>query len=205
MAKDDLHGNVPDSAKAVLLLVDVLNDLDFPKNEYLLGQASQLAESIRELKQRCASAGIPCIYANDNHGKWRSDVHEVLRHALREDAPGRTFVQALAPEPNDYVVLKPKHSAFHETPLHLILQHMGTETLIMAGVTANACVLLSVGDAYVHGYKVFVPRDCVVALTPEANDESLHLMEESFGADTRASRALELDTLSEAAEVSSKR
>lgn len=201
MAKDDLHGNVPDSARAVLLLVDVLNDLDFPKNGYLLSQAPQLAESIRDLKQRCGSAGIPCVYANDNHGKWRSDAHEVLRHASREDAPGRSFVQALAPGPNDYIVLKPKHSAFHETPLHLILQHMGAETLIIAGVTANACVLLTVGDAYVHGYRIFVPQDCVVALTPESNDESLHLMEESFGADTRASRSLEIETLSGADRV----
>ena len=188
MEKDDLHGNVPDSAPVALLLVDVLNDLDFPDNEHVLRVAPHLGKAIRQLKKKCVSAGVPCVYANDNRGKWRSDMREVLSDVLRENSPGRDFVRDLKPDPNDYIVLKPKHSAFHETPLHLILQHLGAKTLIIAGVTANACVLLSVGDAYVHGYKVYVPRDCVVALTPEANDESLHLMEESFGADTRPSR-----------------
>ena len=34
-ANQDLHGNVPDSAHAALLLIDVLNDFDFPQNEHL--------------------------------------------------------------------------------------------------------------------------------------------------------------------------
>ena len=28
--QDDLHGNVPDQSQVVLLLIDVLNDLNFP-------------------------------------------------------------------------------------------------------------------------------------------------------------------------------
>lgn len=192
---EDLHGNVPDSARVALLLVDVINDLDFPQNEYLLGQAEQVANAIRDLKQRCVSAGIPCIYANDNRGRWRSDVQEVLRGALRDEAPGHAFVKALSPSLNDYVVLKPKHSAFFATPLEVILQHLGVKSLIVAGVTANACVLLTVGDAYVHGYQTFVPEDCVASLTPEAHSAALQLMEESFGADTRMSMNLDLQNL----------
>ena len=40
----DLHGNAPDSYPVVLLLVDVLNDVDFPGN-------SQLLKSIRSLEK----------------------------------------------------------------------------------------------------------------------------------------------------------
>ncbi len=193
----DLHGNVPDSARTVLLLVDVLNDLDFPDNEYLLTQAAQLAKSIRELKRKCASAGIPCVYVNDNRGKWRSDFHEVVRSVLRPDAPGRSFVEQLLPQPEDYVILKPKHSAFFATPLDVLLQGFGAKTLIVAGVTANACVLISAGDAYVNGYEIFVPRDCVASLSPAAHDEALHLMQESFGAETRAADSLDLAALNQ--------
>ena len=35
----DLHGNVTDKAGAVLILVDVISDLDFPDNGYLVRQA----------------------------------------------------------------------------------------------------------------------------------------------------------------------
>ncbi|MGH9691782.1 MAG: hypothetical protein ACRD4C_12015 [Candidatus Acidiferrales bacterium] len=62
----DLHGNVPDSAAAVRMLVDVINDLDFPDNEGLLRRAPTLGRNIAALKARCRKAGIPAIYVNDN-------------------------------------------------------------------------------------------------------------------------------------------
>jgi hypothetical protein len=37
---EDLHGNAPDSCPVVLLLVDVLNDVDFPGNSRLLKSIS---------------------------------------------------------------------------------------------------------------------------------------------------------------------
>ncbi|HEY3927049.1 MAG TPA: cysteine hydrolase [Candidatus Koribacter sp.] len=193
---EDLHGNVPDASGAALLLVDVINDFEFPQNENLLREAPRLQKALRRLKEHCRRAGIPTIYVNDNHGKWRSDYNAVVRWATRVDSPGRAFVQALTPELDDYIVLKPKHSAFFGTPLQAILEHLGAKSLIVAGVTANACVLLSVGDAYVQGYRILVPQDCVAALTPEAHDEALHLMEQSFGADTRAANGLDFEELS---------
>lgn len=194
-ASGDLHGNVPDSAQAVLLLIDVINDFDFPQNEYLLSRTAALSAAIRNLKELCKRAGLPCIYINDNHGKWRSDVHAVLQNALRHDAPGHEFVAALAPAPDDYIVLKPKHSAFFATPLQTLLESFGAKILVLAGITSNACVMISACDAYVYGYKLFVPRDCVAALTPEAQEEAMHLMQKSFGADTRPASALDLTNL----------
>ena len=69
----DLHGNVPDSCSVVLLLVDVINDLDFPHNSALLKAVPALGSNISRLKSRCRALGIPAIYANDNRGRWRSE------------------------------------------------------------------------------------------------------------------------------------
>jgi len=33
---DDLHGSAPDKSETVLLIVDVINDLDFPEANQLL-------------------------------------------------------------------------------------------------------------------------------------------------------------------------
>jgi hypothetical protein len=38
---DDLHGNVPDRAEVALLLIDVINDLEFPGSEPLIEQMLQ--------------------------------------------------------------------------------------------------------------------------------------------------------------------
>ena len=40
----DLHGNVPDKSAVALLLVDVVNDLDFPDNAELLRTVHRMAE-----------------------------------------------------------------------------------------------------------------------------------------------------------------
>jgi nicotinamidase-related amidase len=65
----------------------------------------------------------------------------------------------------------------------------------MAGVTTNSCVLISAGELFVRGYRLVVPRDCVQALTPDAQEHSLRLMEESYKAETELSGDLDLKTL----------
>jgi nicotinamidase-related amidase len=115
----DLHGNAPDSCPVVLLLVDVLNDVDFPGNSQLLKSIRALGKNISALKKRCKDAGLPVIYVNDNRDKWRSDFSVVLSHCLRPDSPGRPMISQLIPEAS--VVLKPKHSAFCTTPLDTLI------------------------------------------------------------------------------------
>jgi hypothetical protein len=53
----DLHGNAPDSCPVVFLLVDVLNDVDFPGNSRLLKSIASLGKNISALKKRCKDAG----------------------------------------------------------------------------------------------------------------------------------------------------
>src|ERR1700692_1821723 len=97
----DLHGNVPDNCPVALLLVDVLNDLDCPENSALVRAASLLAANISRLKSNCKQAGVPTIYANDNHGKWRSALSAILSNCLRPDSLGLRMVEKIVPEPCD--------------------------------------------------------------------------------------------------------
>lgn len=196
----DLHGNVPDQSGIALLIVDVINDLEFPDNEHLVRHSVRLSDSILRLKRRCKSLGIPAIYVNDNRGRWRSDLQEVLRVAGRKDAPGREMVEKLKPALEDYVILKPRHSAFFATPLEMILQYLGAHTVILTGITTNACILISAGDVFLRGYRLFVPSDCVAALTQEAQEEALRIMSENYSADTRVSSELDLKDSSMAEE-----
>jgi hypothetical protein len=46
----DLHGNVPDRADIALLLIDVINDLEFPGSEPLIEQVMPIAQNIAALK-----------------------------------------------------------------------------------------------------------------------------------------------------------
>ncbi len=74
----DLHGHAPDNSPVALLLIDVINDLEFEGGEVLARYALPAAKKIAALKQRASLAGIPAIYVNDNFGKWRSDFTGTL-------------------------------------------------------------------------------------------------------------------------------
>ena len=192
---DDFHGNAPDQSQVVLLLIDVINDLSFPDNQVLVRQSVALAKSIAKLKKRCKSLGIPTIYVNDNRGRWRSDISAVLRHCLRTQSPGREMTKLLVPEPDDYIVLKPKHSPFYASPLQTILDSIGARIAIVAGVTTNACILIAAGDLHVRDFRLFVPADCVAALTEREHRRALDVMKNSFDADTTSSSRLNLARL----------
>ena len=72
-ALNDRLNHAPDKAETALLLIDVINDLEFDGGENLFVQALPMAVSLAALKRRAKVAGIPVIYVNDNFGRWRSD------------------------------------------------------------------------------------------------------------------------------------
>ncbi len=64
----DLHGSAPDKADTALLLIDVINDLDFPEGKQLLHFALPMAERIAAVKRHARAQRIPTVYVNDNFG-----------------------------------------------------------------------------------------------------------------------------------------
>jgi nicotinamidase-related amidase len=147
MAASYLHGEKIPKATAALILIDVINDFDFPEAERLLAQAIPAAHCIRSLKNRAKSAQVPVIYSNDNFGRWRSDFPKLIEHCLAAESHGREIVELLKPEPDDYFVLKPKHSGFYCTALEVLLDDLEVETVILAGFATNICVLFTANDA----------------------------------------------------------
>jgi nicotinamidase-related amidase len=191
----DLHGNVPENSAVALLLIDVINDLAFEGAEPLLRQVPDMAARISTLKRRAKASGIPVIYVNDNFGRWQSDFRRLIGHCLHDGVPGEALARALLPDEDDYFVLKPKHSAFFETTLDTLLAYLGAQTLIMAGIAGNICILFSANDAYMRDYGLVVPADCVASNTPEENAYALQQIERVLKADVTRSTELDLDSL----------
>lgn len=192
---EDLHGSAPDKAEAALLLIDVINDLEFEGAESLLESALPMAERIAELKKRARQSGIPIVYVNDNFGKWQSNFNKLLEHCLRDGVRGEPLAKLLKPDDDDYFVLKPKHSGFYSTTLDTLLDYLEVKTLILTGVAANICVLFTANDAYMRDFKLVIPADCVASNTVEENEHALELMEKILKADISPSTELDLEQL----------
>src|SRR5436305_8912595 len=189
---EDLHGSAPDKSDVALLLIDVINDLDFPEGNQLLRHALPMARQIAALKRRARQEGVPVLYVNDNFGRWRSDFSAQVEHCLRDGVRGKPVVELLRPGEDDYFVLKPKHSGFFSTTLDTLLEYLGARAVVLAGMAANICVLFTANDAYMRDLHLVVPSDCVASNTEEENRYALEQMRKVLKADTRPSTELSL-------------
>jgi nicotinamidase-related amidase len=178
-----------------LLLIDVINAFDFENSGTLARAARAAMPCIRELAKRARDAGVPVVYVNDNFGQWRSDFKSTIAGCTRPEALGREVSAALAPEPDDYFVLKPGHSGFFCTALELLLDELEVDTLIMAGFATNICVLHTAMDAHMRKYRVLVPTDTAGSNTEELTRLALLHLREVSAAETPSSTEIDLHAL----------
>jgi nicotinamidase-related amidase len=190
-----LHGDSKARSPVALLLIDLINDMEFEGGDELLQQALPAAQKIARLKQRAREAGVPVIYVNDNFGQWQSDFKKLVRHCLEDGVRGETVARLLLPETDDYFVLKPKSSAFFDTTLHTLLQHLGAETLVLTGVAADVCILFTAHDAHLRDYQVIVPSDCVASEKENETAMALKNMQKSVKARVLESSKLDFRDL----------
>ena len=188
-ASSDTH------APVVLLIIDMINDMEFEGGEDLFEYALPAAHRIAELKHRARAAQIPVIYANDNFGHWRSDFRAVVEHCLTEGVRGRPIAELLTPDEDDYFVLKPRHSAFYNSTLDTLLHCFNARTLILTGVSGDICLLFTAIDAYMRDLKLLVPADCTASESPEENDRVLAYMQRVLDADLRPTDELDLEAV----------
>jgi nicotinamidase-related amidase len=176
----------------VLLIIDCINDLEFPGGEKVLPWALRLAGRLKAFRTRAQRAGVPVIYVNDNFGLWRSNFLDVYRHCTRRGARGKVICEALKPGPKDYFILKPRHSAFFATALSPLLEHLSARRLILTGIATNLCVLFSAHDAHMLQYPMIVLSDCCAAESDFDHDVALEQLKRFCGADIRLSTEVAL-------------
>lgn len=191
----DLHGNAPDKSRVALLLIDVINALDFPEAEQLLEFALPMARRLAALKDRAKQHDVPIVYVNDNFGRWRSDFNTQVEHCLEDGVNGKPLVELLRPQETDYFVLKPKHSGFFSTTLDLLLEYLGVNVVILTGIATNVCVLFTANDAYMRDFHLMVPSDCVASNSEAENRHALDQIRKVLKADTRPSAEISFEAL----------
>lgn len=204
-SKNILPSQEAKKCRVALLLIDVINDMDFPEAADLIRHAEPAARRCAALKRRVKALGIPVIYVNDNFGHWQSDFQKQVRHCLEDGVRGEAIARLLLPEADDFFVLKPKHSGFYSSALDILLRYLGAEILILAGFAGNLCVLYTANDAYMRDFRLFVPRDCTASEHKRTNEYALEQMKRCLKADTRIAARIPLRELLECRSPASRR
>ena len=181
------HDGTHDTA---LVILDMISGWAFPDAQALARGALRVAPAIERLRRRCLAAGVPVIYANDNSGQWRSDFRFLVRASLEAGGAGAEITRLLEPGPQDYFVLKPKHSAFFATPLEILLDHLRAKRLVVVGVAADQCVLNTAADARMRDFEVVVPRDCIAAPSAARSHRAIEQLRDALEIKVPAASAL---------------
>lgn len=171
----------------VLIMLDLITNFEFEDGDTLLRHTLSAARKLADLKRRAKRAGIPVVYVNDNFGKWQEDFKTMSEHFMRTRSKGHEVVELIRPEPDDYYVLKPHRSGFYSTSLELLLRDLKARRLIITGITTDICVLFTANDAYMRGFELHIPSDCVAAVKPSHSKQTLDFIKRVLKADIRKS------------------
>jgi nicotinamidase-related amidase len=172
--------DVVHKSDTALLIIDMINPMNFPEAKLLIREALPAARAIARLKARLKKRKVPVIYTNNNFGQWQSDWAKMYESVCHENSMAKSIAEILAPEKDDYFVLKPKHSAFYSTTLEILLEQMHCHRVIVTGMAANICVLFTVQDAHAREYEVVVPKDCVASNTHWETKQTLQQIQAIF-------------------------
>ncbi|MBB5886769.1 MULTISPECIES: cysteine hydrolase family protein [unclassified Xanthomonas] len=163
-----------------LLIVDMISRFDFPGGAHLAAAALPVAARIAQVRARFHRRGWPVLFANDNFADWRTDFEGLWTLCADPAQRGAQIAACLAPRPQDYYVLKPKHSAFLGSALALLLARLQTTHLLVTGIATDACVLATAIDARMRDFQVQVPPSCCAALDAGRQQRALRLLREAF-------------------------
>jgi maleamate amidohydrolase len=162
--------------RAAVLVIDPQNYMVGPPPGSTEAYPSACGErGVRALEATAAllrvarAHGVPVFYTRFVLARDGSDIGvygrkrglpEAEGWAL-EDSEGSAISPIVAPEAEDYVIVKKKPSAFHGTPLLGLLVERRVDTVIVTGGSTSNCVRATAVDAASYNYRTIVPSDCV--------------------------------------------
>ncbi len=83
--------------------------------------------------------------------------------------PGSEIHPAVAPQPDEVVIVKHRTGAFTGTDLAMILGAKEVDTLILLGIATSGVVLSTVRHAADADYRIFVVEDCCADRDPDVH------------------------------------
>ncbi len=135
-------------------------------------------DSFVRLVAHCREVGTPLIYItthrradNADAPKTAADVGGGGGAAMLAGTPAVEVIDELAPQPGDYVVVKPRFSAYYGTNMDSILKALGTETILVGGISTQRSVEGTARDAKNRDTQCVVVSDCCTA-----GEEDVHEM-----------------------------
>ncbi|MBI4331590.1 MAG: cysteine hydrolase [Chloroflexi bacterium] len=190
---------------SALIVIDVQNDNASPRGCQALNgrDISWIREAalpnIKRVLAKARKLGIMVIFARNTRTadgtiesgprlryRGKSSGASGLPNHKIEGTWGHEVLDELEPRPGERQITKYRSSAFIGTPLDLVLRGNGIESVVVAGVVTEFCVLATVNDLLHYGYYAVVLSDCVASNNPKLHEAALLIMSHRCDVSTSA-------------------
>lgn len=178
---------VGDPMGRAVLVIDMLNE--FVHGKFGGERTQAVVPCIERLLEHARKNSIPVIYIKDAHSEDDKELEIWGMHAMKGTEEAQ-IIPELAPQPDDYVLEKTTYFVFHETGLDDLLKGIDVDEVIITGLLTDICVKLAAAEAFVRGYNIIIPKDCVNAVSEDVHQLALKEMKDLYLA-----KILELDSV----------
>ena len=142
------------------------------------------------LADAARAKGIPVIWTKialrPDYADGGLMIHEIrpgLKEAggIKAGTDDAALISEAVVAPEDFVIDKPRNSAFFSSNLESLLHALDVRCLMMGGVTTSMCVESTARDAGQRDYRTFVVRDACGDFAQARHDAALDAIAFGFG------------------------
>ncbi len=162
-------------ARAGLLIHDMQRYFLRP---YAAGQ-SPIAPAIANIARLAAAAraaGMPVFYTAQEGNQDRRDrglQADLWGPGMSADPDHQAIIPELAPQPQDFVLVKHRYSAFQRSNLDQLMRVRGRDQLIICGVYAHIGCMMTAGEAFQRDVEPFMAADALADFSRAEHDMAL--------------------------------
>ena len=173
---------------SALLIVDMQNAFLEPGAMLEAPMGRAIIPRLTKLITECRNLEVPVIWirldSSAPYGGLLLDKYPSLREQrvlFRGTHSFELFSDLPVPLENEFLIVKHKYDAFHDTDLNTLLKNIGADTVIITGVTTNCCCESTARSAFEHDYKVAFTSDGTAAFEERLHEATLGTVRELFG------------------------
>lgn len=190
--------------KSVAMLVV---DFQFMYTRGKRGCGTAAVEQTADVLAIARSAGVPVYYTYVAYPEDLSGVGVWIEKCpgLGQMIRGSDVVaidELVTPQEGDVAIEKHFPSAFFGTGLAEQLRARGIDTVVTCGTSTSGCIRATVVDGVSHGFRMVIPRECVIDRSEPSEAAALFDMNAKYGdVVTKADVVAHLQSLGAAAEA----
>ena len=161
-----------EARNCALILIDMINVVVKGQGPPYTTPANRepVVRNFERLVAHCRRVGTPLVYITTHRRADNADaprtVADISGGAVGPMLPGSPAteqIDELRPQAADYILVKPRFSAFYGTNLDGVLSALGTDTILVGGISTQRSVEGTARDAKNRDLQCIVVSDCCTA------------------------------------------